>query len=145
MVDFVTFELAIIMYVTVLDNYKIFFFMFMLALNMLMLKLVYWQADKLMTENDAQQTIESESVTSRLDDTINRISIHAFRSLLFIITSVCILAVDFKIFPRYHAKRVDYGISLMDIGVGYFILCHSMRLIRNSDDRLDSNESSFKK
>lgn len=27
----------------------------------------------------------------------------------------------------------------MDIGVGYFILCNSMRLIRNSDDLIDFN------
>ncbi|CAF0818083.1 unnamed protein product [Brachionus calyciflorus] len=51
----------------------------------------------------------------------------------------CILAVDFQHFPYYYTKTHDYGVSLMDIGVGYFILCHSMRLIRNNDDK--SNNS----
>jgi hypothetical protein len=82
--------------------------------------------------------------TNQIDEKLIRISINAFRSLLFVITSVCILAVDFSLFPQQHAKSHEYGISLMDIGVGFFILCHSMRLIRNSPNK-EENETSFKK
>lgn len=62
---------------------------------------------------------------------ILRLTTHMFRTVLFFITSACILAVDFPYFSMKKAKTSEFGISLMDIGVGYFILSHSMRLIRN--------------
>jgi phosphatidylinositol glycan class W len=54
--------------------------------------------------------------------------------IIYLITCVCVLAVDFTYFPFLLAKTDRYGISLMDLGVGLFIVCHSLRLIRNSDD-----------
>ncbi|XP_018407045.1 PREDICTED: uncharacterized protein At4g17910 isoform X2 [Cyphomyrmex costatus] len=49
-----------------------------------------------------------------------------FRALTNIITAVCILAVDFRIFPRKFAKTETYGHSLMDTGVGMFILANAL-------------------
>ncbi|RNA29710.1 transferring acyl groups [Brachionus plicatilis] len=66
-----------------------------------------------------------------LDAKIIRLSVNMFRTLLFFITSDCILAVDFPYFLMQKAKTHEFGVSLMDIGVGYFIICHAMRLIRN--------------
>lgn len=40
---------------------------------------------------------------------------------LMLSVTVCILAVDFQIFPRRGAKTTDYGFSIMDAGVGAFI------------------------
>ncbi|KAI4478461.1 hypothetical protein M0804_011784 [Polistes exclamans] len=49
-----------------------------------------------------------------------------FRALLNIITTICILAVDFRIFPRKFAKTEVFGYSLMDTGVGVFILANAL-------------------
>ncbi|KAK0161009.1 hypothetical protein PV327_009529 [Microctonus hyperodae] len=49
-----------------------------------------------------------------------------FRALTNIITAICILAVDFKIFPRKFAKTEIYGYSLMDTGVGLFIISNAL-------------------
>jgi phosphatidylinositol glycan class W len=78
---------------------------------------------------------------SSLDTKVVKLSINLFRSTVVIITSIAILAVDFKIFSRRNAKTEYYGISLMDVGVGYFIMCHSMRLIRNSLPEREHDQS----
>lgn len=44
-----------------------------------------------------------------------------FKSILLIQTSVCILACDFQHFPNIH-RKTEYGFSLMDTGIGFFIL-----------------------
>lgn len=43
------------------------------------------------------------------------------RAVINLITSVCILAVDFKCFPRKLAKTETYGFGLMDTGVGLYV------------------------
>ena len=48
------------------------------------------------------------------------------RTWVNIYTSICILAVDFHVFPRRLAKAESYGTGLMDIGVGMFIINHGM-------------------
>lgn len=47
--------------------------------------------------------------------------ISSVRSTINIITAVCILAVDFKSFPRKWAKTETFGFGLMDTGVGLFV------------------------
>ncbi|KAF7395234.1 hypothetical protein HZH68_009284 [Vespula germanica] len=49
-----------------------------------------------------------------------------FRALSNIITVICILAVDFRIFPRKFAKTEVFGYSLMDTGVGIFIIANAL-------------------
>lgn len=49
-----------------------------------------------------------------------------FRALTNIITAICILAVDFRIFPRRFAKTEVSGYSLMDTGVGLFVLANAL-------------------
>lgn len=49
-------------------------------------------------------------------------SISILRGLTYVITIFAILAVDFVDFPRHLAKTEKYGYSLMDTGVGLFVL-----------------------
>lgn len=49
-----------------------------------------------------------------------------FRALTNMITAICILAIDFHIFPRKFAKTELFGYSLMDTGVGLFILANAL-------------------
>lgn len=49
-----------------------------------------------------------------------------FRSMTNVISVVCILAVDFDCFPRKFVKTETYGYSLMDTGVGLFIMANAL-------------------
>ncbi|KDP42278.1 hypothetical protein JCGZ_01602 [Jatropha curcas] len=55
-----------------------------------------------------------------------RTIISSYRVAVMVVTCLCILAVDFRIYPRRYAKTETYGTSLMDLGVGSFILANSL-------------------
>lgn len=49
-----------------------------------------------------------------------------YRAYVLLFTAFSILAVDFKIFPRYFAKAETYGKGLMDVGVGCFLVSNAI-------------------
>ena len=46
------------------------------------------------------------------------------RAQLHLATALCILAVDYRAFPRRLAKAETYGAGMMDVAVGYFAVFH---------------------
>ena len=49
-----------------------------------------------------------------------------YRASTNFISAICILAVDFHVFPRRFAKTELYGCGLMDLGVGFFICANGL-------------------
>ncbi|KAM7351002.1 phosphatidylinositol glycan anchor biosynthesis class W a [Cochliomyia hominivorax] len=49
------------------------------------------------------------------------------RATINFLTALCILAIDFKSFPKNFRKSRRYGVGLMDVGIGLFVL--SMGLV----------------
>ena len=148
-IDFFLYQLPVIFYITIFNstvaNYVLFslfalFFYKLIRRN----KIIFIQNEINETLNGLD--LSREFTLNNIDIKVVKLGVNSFRTMLFIITSVAILAVDFRLFPRHHRKTVDFGFSLMDVGVGFFIMCHSMRLIRNSVDEGEvSIDSSFKK
>jgi len=59
---------------------------------------------------------------STLPPTFPRVAyITNYRASMLLITTICILAVDFPVFPRRLAKTENFGFGLMDLGVGSFV------------------------
>lgn len=49
-----------------------------------------------------------------------------FRAYVNLATAVCILAVDFIVFPRRFCKAETYGTGVMDIGVGAYVIANAI-------------------
>jgi phosphatidylinositol glycan class W len=70
-------------------------------------------------------------------------SLTEYRSILCLYTFISILAVDFNAFPRRFAKAETYGVGLMDVGVGSFVI--SDALLSKQDQRSPNQYSTNSK
>ena len=110
-----------ILYVTIFGEQAISFYVIILSIIFLTLKLITHNdglnlLSKFKTDENKNQDTTFVSIKT-LEQKIITLSISLYRASVFIITSVAIIAVDFKIFPRVHAKTNDFGLSLMDLGI----------------------------
>ena len=60
-----------------------------------------------------------ETSTDKIIDYITN-----YRSSMLVVTAICILAVDFPVFPRRFGKTENFGFGLMDIGMKNFLFYH---------------------
>ena len=133
--------IPIILFVTIFGERVFAFYIIISVINLFILKLILSKdASTLLKSDELDKCVDVGSLRL-LENKIIKLSINLYRSSVFVITSVAIIAVDFNIFPRIHAKTNEFGISLMDLGVGLFIFCHSMRVIRNSNDETNKRIS----
>ena len=145
LLDFTMFVIPIILFVTIFGENVLVFYVLMLSLILFACILILSNKSNTLLNSNEKEIFNEVGSQRLLGNKIIKLSINTYRASVFVITSVVIIAVDFNIFSQIHAKTSEFGISLMDLGVGLFIFCHSMRVIRNSNDKEIVKHIPFKK
>lgn len=105
--DFLFNEVPVIIYVTLFDNLSIIYPFLIVSIALFVSRIIMDKA------NLATGVRESKASSFDIDIKIVRLSINAFRSIVIIICSIVIMAVDFPIFPIKNVKTDHFGIALM--------------------------------
>ncbi|PMD37871.1 GPI-anchored wall transfer protein 1 [Hyaloscypha variabilis F] len=115
-VDFLLNVAAILLATTLYANSPILLNTSLLALAALVYVLPKQSAPKKVKLPPSKETKDAEA-----NPLPKKQFLTTYRGTMMVITSIAILAVDFKIFPRRFAKVENWGTSLMDVGVGSFV------------------------
>ncbi|XP_068641894.1 uncharacterized protein At4g17910 [Aristolochia californica] len=115
LMDFLWVILPILSVFTVLSDWAHFF-----AVSLMLILLFCFLVTRYMVSSTTNSEERIESVYSI------RSCISSYRVSMMIVTCLCILAVDFKIYPRRYAKTETYGTGLMDLGVGSFVVANAL-------------------
>lgn len=91
-----------------------------------LLTLLIWITFNIKLRQENVWTIRKSLVVGEITMDSRRPFITYYRAFANVITAFSILAVDFKIFPRYFAKTETYGTGLMDVGVGGFLITNAI-------------------
>ena len=114
-----TYVIPVIIYATVFGEHAFLFYVIIIKLNLATMLLNIKEGGmQLLSKWDQSENNDSSILISikTLEDRIIKLSISLVRASVFIIACVVIIAVDFQIFPRIHAKTSEFGFSLMDMG-----------------------------
>ncbi|PSN37795.1 hypothetical protein C0J52_13361 [Blattella germanica] len=120
LVDFVVLIVPMVLYFTILSDYHV---IITATLSMGLFVCVVYQCT--FEGMGLHRQFFNEILSSPISD--KKIPfITNFRALTNLMTAICILAVDFKIFPRRFAKTENFGYGLMDTGVGLFVISNAL-------------------
>jgi phosphatidylinositol glycan class W len=100
------------------------------SLALLYAPLLVLAATRLLALLRSRPTSLEASAALRLLNAARSPALTRLRSTVTLLTAFCILAVDFPLFPRAHAKTLNYGRSVMDLGVGAVVLAGSLTSAR---------------
>jgi len=64
--------------------------------------------------------------TRTVDSKVTSSLLTTYRTTIYMLTIISILAVDFPLFPRAFCKTEEYGYGLMDLGTASFVLMSSL-------------------
>ncbi len=141
--DFSIYVIPIIFYTTIFGENVLLFYLLVLIVNFVISTMIIRNRLKISQQLNGKNKYKNNSHHNEIQNEIIKLSISLLRVSIFIITSITIFAVEFKIYPRIHAKRKRYGISLLDLTVGLFMFCNSSEVI--SDHRSETTMHSFKR
>ncbi|XP_075151142.1 phosphatidylinositol glycan anchor biosynthesis class W a [Haematobia irritans] len=119
LLEFIVISIPAILSVNIVNKHT----PYIVAIATLILGIIIWQSNCL------------QRASCRLYEFGHRPSLFTLlRTHINLLTALCILAVDFKSFPRKFRKHRTYGAGLMDVGIGLFVF--SMAIVSGRPKRL---------
>ena len=118
LIELCTVSLPQLLSLTVLANSNT---LFVINLLIAIISLLVFARHSTKRQEDVKEDVTSVSLPETKPPFLTN-----YRAGMNFCTCLCILAVDFPIFPRRFAKTETYGYSLMDVGVGSFIIANGL-------------------